>query len=344
MATPTAPPFPAPRGAGRRGIGRGAGARPLPPDPARRRRRARRLLLLLLLLAVSWWPGGGAGDDAAQVPAAPLLRLPLGAGHRLLHVLGRQRRAGRRRRRQEGEREAPFPAASPRRAAGRPRRVRGGGGALPRRSSPPFPLYFYVSPPAPSAFHGAGGCSVDFRPAPAQPRRATSRAGGSGAARGVVPSPGISSLRGVLLPAGEPGRSWAGAASGFPLSLCFILIVLIVLPPPLSLLWESVWRCCGGPSLRERGEVEHSAVPVCVGQSGAMAGRGARQSLRPITLLGKRNGECADLLVPPQSQELPATFLLRWQSELCCKRSPRGARRWAEGEEQSAPRLSRAAC
>lgn len=119
MATPTAPPFPAPRGAGRRGIGRGAGARPLPPDPARRRRRARRLLLLLLL-AVSWWPGGGAGDDAAQVPAAPLLRLPLGAGHRLLHVLGRQRRAGRRRRRQEGEREAPFPAASPRRAAGRP--------------------------------------------------------------------------------------------------------------------------------------------------------------------------------------------------------------------------------
>lgn len=116
----------------------------------------------------------------------------------------------------------------------------GAGGALPRRSSPPFPLYFYVSPPAPSAFHGAGGCSVDFRPAPAQPRRATSRAGGSGAARGVVPSPGISSLRGVLLPAGEPGRSWAGAASGFPLSLCFILIVLIVLPPPGVVVGERV--------------------------------------------------------------------------------------------------------
>lgn len=40
----------------------------------------------------------------------------------------------------------------------------------------------------------------------------------------------------------------------------------------------------------------------------------------------------------------PAAVAKPLESELSCKRFPRRTQRWAEGEEQSAPRLSRAVC
>lgn len=127
MATPLPPPRPAsprpvppPAGPGGAGL---AGGRALALCPLTLRgggggggRRERRAAAARFLVA----RGGEEKEeeeeeeDAAQVPAAAVLRLPLGAGHRLLHVLGRQRRAGRRR--QEGERQSvacPLPLLAP---------------------------------------------------------------------------------------------------------------------------------------------------------------------------------------------------------------------------------------
>lgn len=119
--TPSPPPRPplparAPRGAPGRGGARALGARCLRRQP--RRRRSRRALPLPPLLPGPRPPrpqaalaSSGRGrrpsrEDAAALADAALLRLPVGAGHRLLHVLGGRLRTGRgrqRRRRQEGE-------------------------------------------------------------------------------------------------------------------------------------------------------------------------------------------------------------------------------------------------
>lgn len=134
---PPRPPLPArlPRRAPGPGRSSGAGRAPLSPRPSsspRRRRSRRRALPLPPLLprpsprprrpqaALASSGGRGRrpkGENAAALADAALLRLPVGAGHRLLHVLGGRLRAGRgrgRRRRQEGEWSAlPGPGPPP---------------------------------------------------------------------------------------------------------------------------------------------------------------------------------------------------------------------------------------
>lgn len=164
-------------------------------------------------------------ENAAQVSAAALLRLPLGAGHRLLHVLGRQRRAGRRRRRRQEEGES---SARGRCARSLPRRrgVRtglgqrcgalgvGAGAAAGGVSPPPlafrqrgtapgcsFPL---PARPYPARFPEADGFFVDFRPISAPSRRSLCNCG-------HVPG------RGKLVWGGPGLRSGAGGPRLAPL-------------------------------------------------------------------------------------------------------------------------------
>lgn len=123
-------------------------------------------------------PAAAQSEDAAALADAAVLRAALGAGHRLLHVLGGRLRAGRGRgrRRQEGEcREA----CAPTRACGGEARSTG------QQPRGPWPGR------APQVFSGPSGQRREPRPCPAHPglwvQRLASRTRGAGTRSHVPP-------------------------------------------------------------------------------------------------------------------------------------------------------------